>query len=92
MEGTHTGFLIKITGNRERHKEDGTWSTPVAEEVWEASVTHPSKTYIGIRQGALAQWVVLRPKVEVCTRDTGYEGGGAEGTHVGAKMIRRYRS
>ena len=33
-------------------------------------------TYIGIIQGAMAQWVAMRPILEVCARDTGCEGGG----------------
>ena len=32
-------------------------------------------TYIGIRQGTVAQWVTLRPIFEVHAREKGYEGG-----------------
>ena len=35
-----------------------------------------SDEYIGQRQATVAQWVDLLPLLEVCTRETGYKGGG----------------
>ena len=34
--------------------------------------------YKGYRKAKVAQWVDLRPLVEVCTRETRYEGGGSK--------------
>ena len=55
VEGTHTGFLIKIMGKRERQKADRTWYTPATEEVREAVGTYPDTNYIGRRQGTVSQ-------------------------------------
>ena len=74
-EDTHTGFMSQITGKRARRKVDGMWVTPRAEVVQEAAGNQSEMTYIGIRQGVVAQWVVMRPIFEACTRETGYEGG-----------------
>ena len=32
--------------------------------------------YIDRRQETVAEWVALRPILEVCDKETGYEGGG----------------
>ena len=32
--------------------------------------------YIYMRQETVAEWVAFRPILEVCNKDTGYEGGG----------------
>ena len=76
VEGTYMGFLIHITGKKALRKADGTWVTPRAELVWEVERTQSEMTYIGRRQGTMAQWVVLRPIFQVCTKGKGYEGGG----------------
>ena len=75
LEGTHSGFLRHIMGNQARRKADRTWVTPKSEVLWEAAVTQLEITYIRRRQGAVAQWVALRPIFEVCTRRAGYSGG-----------------
>ena len=36
------------------------------------------RIYIELQQANVAQWVALRPLFELCPRETGYEGGGAE--------------
>ena len=75
-EGTHTGFLKKITGKRARRKADRTWYNTAAEEVREAAGTQSDTTYIVRRQQTMENWVVLRPTFEVCAREMGYDGGG----------------
>ena len=64
VEGTHTGFLKQITGKLVRQREYGTWFTAEAEEVWEADGTKSATIYIGLRQGAVVQWMVLWPLFE----------------------------
>ena len=44
------------------------------ETVLEKSGTHILGTYIDRRQAAVAESVMTRPILEVCDRDTGYEG------------------
>ena len=48
--------------------------TPRSEVVQEASGTQLLVTYIGRRQEMVAQRVALQPILEVCARDTVYEG------------------
>ena len=55
VEGTHTGFLIQITGKRSWQLGYGTWETPVAEGVQEAVGKKLEMTYIGIRQATMSQ-------------------------------------
>ena len=66
-----------ITGKRAMWLRDGTWDTPGAEVVQEAAGTQSARTYIDRRQATLDQWVALHPLFGVCTRETGYEGGGS---------------
>ena len=47
-----------------------------AEKVLEKAGTQSLGNYINRRQATVAEWVELRPILEVYNRDTGYEGGG----------------
>ena len=76
IEGTHTEFLINITGKRAKQLVDGTGEIPGAEGIQEAAGTQSARIYIERRQATVAQWVALRPLFEVCKRYTRYEGGG----------------
>ena len=38
--------------------------------------TQSARIYIDRRQATMAQWVALRPLIEVCARETEYEEGG----------------
>ena len=71
VEGTHTGFLLLITGKRVRRLGDGTGGSPGAEGVREAAGTQSARIYIEIRQATVEQWVALGPLFEVCARDKG---------------------
>ena len=57
-----------------------------AETVLEKAVNQPLETYIERRQAIVAEWVALRPILEVCDIETGYEGGGGAGIHGGGKQ------
>ena len=50
------------------------WATPKAEELLRESGIHTESKYIVRRQGAVAQWVVLRPMFEVYDWEKGFEG------------------
>ena len=65
IEGMHTEFLLISTGKREKQLGDGTWETPGAEDIREASGTQLSRIYMERRQATAAQWVALRPLFEV---------------------------
>ena len=47
-----------------------------AEKVLEKAGTQSLGNYIDRRQATVAEWVALRPILEIYNRDTGYEGGG----------------
>ena len=76
VELTHIGFLGHIKGNRECITADGTWTTPKTGVVLRVSGIHGAATYIGQRQGRVAQWVTLGPIFNVCAREKGFEGQG----------------
>ena len=76
MEISCVGFLMQITGNQAKRQVDGTWETPAAEEVIRAAGMKLVADYIGQRQAIAVQWVDLRSLLEVCVRETGYEGAG----------------
>ena len=38
--------------------------------------TQSARLYIEQQQATMAQWVAILTLFELCTRDTGYEGGG----------------
>ena len=65
-----------ITGKRTKQLGDGTWETTGAESMREAAVKQSARICIERRRATVAQWVALRPLFEVCSRETGYEGGG----------------
>ena len=67
---------MQITGKREVWQEDENWWKVAAEKVLEKSGTNSLGTYIYRRQETVAEWVALRPILEVCDRDIGYEGVG----------------
>ena len=76
LEGAHVGFLRQITGQRAVRREDGTWRQVEEDKVFKKTGTQSLGNYIYRRQTTVAEWVTLRPILEVCDRETGYEGGG----------------
>ena len=76
VEGIHVEFLKNSTGKRSLHQGDGTWETTVLEEVLQETGIQSASNYICPWQVMVAQWMELRPIVEVCASETGYEGGG----------------
>ena len=76
LEGVHVGLMWRITRQRAVRQKDGTWRQVEAETVLEKAETQPLETYIDRRQATVAEWVTLCPILEVCDRETGYEGGG----------------
>ena len=75
VESNHVGFLSQITGEWAIQKAKGSWETPATKEVLRAVGMQSAVTYIDRRQAKVAQGVALRPILEVCARETGYEGG-----------------
>ena len=72
----HVGFLCHIMGKRVIRKDGGSWDTLASKElIWVVGIQSAS-TYIGLWRAKVAQWVVLRPLLEFCARETGYKGGG----------------
>ena len=66
VDGTQTGSMIQITGKQVRRKADGARVIPKAEVVREAVGNQSAVIYTRIRQGAVAQWVAMRPIFQVC--------------------------
>ena len=72
------GFPRQITGKWAKWQTDRTWETLEMEEVLRVAGMKLAAEYIGLRQAMVAQWVALRPLLEVCVMETGYEGRGLE--------------
>ena len=60
------GLLCYITGTQEKRKDGGSWETPVAKVVLQATGMQSTATYICLRQEIVAQWVELQTLFEVC--------------------------
>ena len=75
MEVVHVGLLGWTMEQRAVRQEDGTWRQVSAEKFLDNSVTPSPGTYIDRRQETVSEWVALRPILEVCDRETCYEGG-----------------
>ena len=67
------GFLV----GRQRavQQKNRTWRQVAADTVLEKTGTQPLETYIERKQAIVAEWVALRPILELCDRWTGYDGG-----------------
>ena len=90
MKGAYTNFLRQIMVKRAQRRADERWSTLVVEEVREEAGTEVATTYIGQRQGMVAQWVAPWQIFEVCARETRREC--TEGKHSGARRRLRHSS
>ena len=76
LEWVHMGLLRQIIGQREKRKRERTWQSTIAEKFIKEAVIQSLGKYIDKRQKIVAEWVLLRPILEVCNKETGYEGGG----------------
>ena len=75
LEDIHVGLLMRITRNRAVRQKDRTWRKVSAATVLEKSGTQPLGAYIDRRQATLAEWVALRPILEVCDKEKAYKRG-----------------
>ena len=65
LEGVHVGLLKQIMGQRSVRKRDGTWQCVEAEKVLKKAGTQSLGEYIDKQQATAAEWVELRPILEV---------------------------
>ena len=76
MEGAHVGFLRKMTGKKVKRQRDGNWRIKALAKALKEARTQTLGAYIDKRQEMVAEWVTLRPILNICDRETGYVGGG----------------
>ena len=76
LELVHMGFIRKMTGHMEKRQRDGTWRSEAVAKVLKEAGTKTLGAYIDKRQATVAEWVALRPILEIFYRETGYKGGG----------------
>ena len=57
-------------------QKDGTWRMVSADKFLENAGNQYLGTYIDRSQATVVEWAALRHILEVCDRETGYEGGG----------------
>ena len=83
LEGVHMGFLRQIMGQKANRQREKTWRSEAEEKVLKEARTHFLGEYIDKQEAKMAEWVLLRPILEVYNNETGYEGRGeAPGTVV----------
>ena len=76
FRGSACGFPAegeKVKGMRLRDRS--CWKA-ASKIVLQGAETQPIQTYLDRRQATVSEWVALRPRFNVCARETGYEGGG----------------
>ena len=75
MEVVHVEFLRHMIGKKKKWQRDWTWISEAAARVLNKAVTHTLGDYIDKRQETVVEWVALRTILDICNRETGYEGG-----------------
>ena len=65
LEGAHGGFLRYILGKMSVRQKDRTWKCVASQKVLKKIVTQSLVDYIDRRQATVAEWVALRPILEV---------------------------
>ena len=68
------GFLIQVMGWKAKWQRYGIWISAAAVGVFKEAGNNKLGMYVDKRQAKFAEWVVLRLIIEICGRDTGYEG------------------
>ena len=69
-------FLIHVTVQKANQQREGTCRSESEARVLKEVGTQTLGVYIYKRNSTVAEWVTLRPTLEVFNRETGYEGGG----------------
>ena len=91
IDGEHVIFLRQVTRKHATWRRDGYWRQVPEEEVLQVPGTQAIRTYVARRQATVAEWVDNRPIFDVCTKETGFEGGGDSGCHGGGRRQWRTR-
>ena len=65
------GFLKKITGQKSKLQRNRTCRSAAAKIVLKEAVTQALGAYIDKRQATVAEWMELRPILEVYNREPG---------------------
>ena len=68
------GIPHQLTGKKSRRENDGSWRRSASDSVIQEAGTQLLQTYIGWMQEAVEEWIALRTILEVCAKETGYEG------------------
>ena len=64
----HVGFLRQVTGQKAKRQREDTWISVAAVRVLKEAVTQILGEYIDNRQATVAEWVVLRPILDIFDR------------------------
>ena len=64
------GFLRQVMGNMYKRHRYGTWRKGADARVLKEAGNHTMGTYIDKWQETVVEWVVLRPILDVCDRET----------------------
>ena len=67
---------IQITGQKAKRQRDENCQSEAAEKVLKEAGNQSLGAYIDKWQATVAEWVALKPILEIFDKETGYEGGG----------------
>ena len=70
------GLLIQLTGQNAKRQRYRTWRGASSSRVIKEAGNQTLGTNIDKGQATVVVWVVLRPILNICNRETGYEVGG----------------
>ena len=70
------GFLRQVTGENSKQLRYGLWRQVAAKQFLQGAGIQPLRAYVDRIQVKVAEWVALRPISGVCSKETGYRGGG----------------
>ena len=76
LKGVHVGFLRQVTGQTAKLQRDGIWISVAVDSVPKETRAQTLGMFIDKQYETVAEWVTLRPIIEVRNKDMDYKGGG----------------
>ena len=85
LEEVHMVLPIQITGQKAKRQRDENCQSEAAEKVLKEAGNQSLGAYIDKWQATVAEWVALKPILDIFDKKTGYEGGGRRRSRGGGK-------
>ena len=85
LEEVHVGLPRQITGQKAKRQRDENCQIEASEKVLKEAGNQSLGAYIDKWQATVAEWVALKPILDIFDKKTGYEGGGRRRSRGGGK-------